>query len=492
MELGYLFTDHMVLQREKPIRIYGTADTAVTVKFDEAELTVRPDCGKWCAEFPPMEAGGPHKIEIIGDCETVELYDVMVGEVFLAAGQSNMAHLTFGTIGGFEKARGYYNSDIRLFTVPHRSDGGSYQFEWQFERVSTSKTAWRICAEEAALHFSAIGFFFADMLHEKLNIPIGIINCSWGGTRIETWIDGDILRNHPEFTQLFDAEKSLPKDYEKRYAEFRKSFDRACLAVDAVDRVRKIGVAEFLHNEGLRWPKGAGYGPHDPNWPGVLHKYMLSHITGYPLRAVLWYQGESNIGNYRKYGELFSLMLENWRSLWQDDIPFYTVQIAPFLRNDFENWVGMMNEQRIIAEKSERVFMVTTTDIGVRDMIHPPEKSIVAEKLCNAVLKHEFVYDTEYCGPIFEGASYAEGQILLTFSHAEGGLFCDGEVSQLEAAFADGEFHPVKGIINGSTLSIYENAERIRFVRMGYADYTVINLCNKENYPASPFAADVH
>lgn len=497
MYLNPVFSSHMVLQRNKDIKVFGLSDGEVTVGFGGEDYKALPDeSGKWSVTIPKLSDGGPFDMEIKGDGEKIILRDIMIGEVFLAGGQSNMTHPTFATIGGFGKAENLYNENIRFFTVPHKEKDDDTGLSWHFDSVSSHLGAWKICAEDSALHFSAIGFYFASLLQEYLKVPVGIISCNWGGTEIEAWIDENLLRKDPRFSYKFDCEKTVSPDHEKEYIRFRNDLTRECLAVDAIEVVRQKGITSFAEKEGIAYPDYFPFGPLDPNFPGNLFRNMLMTVAGYPIKGVLWYQGESNVTRYREYAILYDIMVKNWHDIWNDDFKFYTVQVAPFAGEGASEWAKewsvFMNEQRIISLSRDDTYMITAVEEGEKHNIHPLNKQSISRKLFTSVLVGEYGGKAEYSGPIAVSANREGDEIRIDFSHAEGSLCYFREKVPLETEDSEGNISPAYAKTDGSSLVLkLQNAEKIKAVCFSYYLFPKNYLFNRQGYAASPFRLEI-
>lgn len=385
MKLDALFSSHMVLQRNKPIKLWGEGDGTVYVTLNGKTVTTDATDGKWLLSLEPQPAGGPYEIIFKDNSNEIVLCDVMIGDVWLAAGQSNMEMITFATKDGFETAKNYGdNSNIRFFTVPRRTKPNEHIYNWHFESIYSVDTDWEVCSEDRALHFSAIGFYFADILQREKNVPIGIISCNYGGTRIEAWTqrelllqNKDILHNYNNAVNTLDIEK-----YEKAHNSYILKKEEFCKQYNAVEMVQRLGPHAFARTNEIKWPEDPPFGPYNPNWWGVLYENMLKRILPFSICGVLWYQGESNIQNAEQYFDLFLLLVSSWRTAWGDNLPFLTVKIAPFNRYPYEDSRERLVSQQIRASKEiDNVFIADTDDIGEADNIHPINKKTVAERL---------------------------------------------------------------------------------------------------------------
>lgn len=496
MRISPLFSDHMVLQQQKPIRLWGKGEGTVTVRLAGHTATVPCKDGRWLAELPPMEAGGPYTVTLTDAAGEVTLSDVMIGEVWLAAGQSNMEHPLFSAEDGFTAADAADLPQIRFFTVPRRSEAGQNRYGWHFEAVRSVDTPWQVCTPETALHFSAIGFYFARCLQAEKGVAVGVISCNYGGTRIEPWIDPAILANNPRFEMVRErAAKALaglePAQYEATYQAYRDAMDAQCKSADAVAKARELGPYAFGRHNCIDWPKEPPFGPKSPNWPGVLYENMTASIVPYALRGVLWYQGESSRGDAPYYFGMFAAYTEQCRRDFRDEnLPIFTVQLAPYICDPPFSWARIVEEQVRIAREQEGVYLITSGDIGEYGNIHPMYKRQFGERLWLAANRAVYGGDAEYCGPLYESHTVRGDTVAVRFTHADGGLVL-GENPDLTICGADGVFHPATATVEGDALLVRSEAVTDPVhIRYGFADQFRLTLHNGEGLPAAPFRTD--
>lgn len=496
MKLPMLFSDHMVLQRNKPIKIWGEGDGLVTVDLDG--ITVKTYCsnGKWSAVLPAREAGGPYELTVTDDNTAVSFKDVMVGEVWIAAGQSNMEMITLAARDGIITAEKYgNNSNIRLFTVPRRISEGFEGYNWHFESVKAEDAPWQLCSEEAALHFSAIGFKFAVDLQKEENVAVGVISCNYGGSRIEAFIEPDRIFSREEFSYYTDlCQQALNKldmnEYIKSFEYYCSERTRLCPTVSALDKVKEMGIEKFGTTDVLEGlPPPVEYGPKHFSWPGVIWNNMIRPIIPYTVCGVLWYQGEGNARNSEHYCGLFRLMVNCWREAWDDNLPFITVQITPHaFAAAAEIWPKLIEQQIKATRSIDGVYMVTTSELGTYGNIHSLDKFPIAQRLFLAVKSQVYGKGGEYCGPLLSRAEREGDKLRLYFDHAASGLRPVEEISELYIGTDDGQLKPAKAQFCGSELLVYSNeVKEPVYVQMGFKNYCTINLYNNEGFIAAPF-----
>lgn len=499
MKLSKLFSDYAVFQRNKPIRIWGEGKGKVsaTINGHTAHTVCRN--GVWKLSLPPMDAGGPYDLIIKDSEEQIILSDICIGDVWLAAGQSNMEHITLGTYDGFKDAESLGdNPNIRFFTVPRKTRRSDTNCNWHFETVFPIDTPWQVCTPEAALHFSAIGFRFAAYLEKNKNIPVGIISVNYGGTPAEAWIEENAFFEDARFDPLkenyFNILSGLDlEQYTNLVDSYQKIKGDLIENIDAKKIVEEYGVEETARKSPADFPPDPPLGPYSARWVGVLYENMIKPILPYSVCGVLWYQGESNVNNRQYYFDLFSKLIQCWRKGFDDNLPFFTVQIAPFGYAYKEGCTGLVLQQIKAAKEIENVYFVTTNDIGENCNIHPLNKKSVAERLFLAALNVVYGENVEYCGPVFKSAVLEDENIVrVSFTHSDSGLICKGGIQNLYLRGSSGEYVAANSRIDGSDLLVW--ADEISHpveVKMAYDNTDIITLYNKEGFVAAPFYSTV-
>ncbi|MDO8589368.1 MAG: sialate O-acetylesterase [Armatimonadota bacterium] len=434
VRLPTLIGEGMVLQRGSPVRLWGWADEGekVSVSFRGQSVSTTATGGKWVVTLKPGKAGGPFALTISG-ANRMELKDVMVGDVWICSGQSNMQWDLAQANAAAEIPKST-NPMIRLFSVP---------------RVTARRAAddvastWQACVPETAAHFSAVGYYFGRDLQKALKVPIGLIDSSWGGTSIEPWTSRSYLQSTTDL-----------KDIVKRY--------------------REIGPAS-------QWP------------PGVLYNTMIAPLTRFPIKGVIWYQGESNAPRAEDYCQLLPAMIRNWRADWGvGDFPFLIVQLTAWSPPGYPNdtsWAGIREAQLFASRTLPNVGLAVTIDVGDKDDVHPKNKEPVGRRLALAARGIAYREKVEYSGPMYKSMRAAGGTIILRFRHVGRGLTATGPTLKgFEIAGADGKFAPADAVIKGDTVVVSSQAVPTPVtVRYGWANYPDGNLANKDGLPASPF-----
>lgn len=455
LKLASLFGDGMVLQRDVRAPIWGLArpgsEVRVRGSWSEAEeLAIAGPDGQWRVELATPAAGGPHEVRLRGSNELV-VRDVWSGEVWLVSGQSNMEwKLRPGELGGVMEAEKEIAaarfSRIRHFDVENRI---------ALRPASDVRGRWSVCDPSTVGEFSAVGYFFARELERELDVPIGIVNATWSGTRIEAWVDESVASSCQAMS-----------DEWPRFVELRKT---------------------------LEAPNGARVGS-DPQAPTVLFNGMIAPLAPYALRGFLWYQGESNRGNFAEYAELQPALVSRWREVWGGEAkPFYYVQIAPFAYADDRGETGALRDVQRLCMSQLNTGMISTLDIGDPADIHPRNKAEVGRRLSLwALAKTYGRTELVHSGPLMSSCVFSGAEARVKFTHIADGLISGGDhLTGFEVAGADGVFFKAMAHIEGDTVAASARAvSKPVAVRYGFkADGQPI-LFNSAWLPAAAFRSD--
>ena len=481
-----LFTDHMVLQQGQANRVWGWADPgeAVTVEIAGKKYEAQSgDGGRWMATLDPLPVGGPHTLTIAGK-NTLKIEDVLVGEVWICSGQSNMQwSVNQSTDADLTKLSANY-PQIRLISVP--------QVGTQ-EPQSDFKGAWQVCSPETVGEFSGVGFFFGRQLHKTLNVPIGLIDNAWGGSSCEAWVRRDLFEKNPELygpllSRWADMEKKAqdPAEKEKfaaQMAEWKKAADEARAAGKPIPRA----------------PQGLEQQMVGQHRPANLYNGVLKPLIGYGIRGAIWYQGESNAGRAYQYRDLFPLMIQNWRDDWQQgDFPFYWVQLADFKAEQpnpgNSDWAELREAQTMTMAKLPNTGEAVIIDIGEGKDIHPQNKVDVGQRLARWALAKDYGVSLAYHSPQYASMEKQGDKILLKFDHVGGGFRTFDVVEAIGFAVAgeDQKWVWAKGKVVGKN-AIEVSAEGVAdpvAVRYAWSDNPVCNVFSTEGLPLTPFRTD--
>lgn len=512
MKLSSIFTDHAVLQSNAPIKVFGEGRGHAVIEFLGETVELRTDADSWCVTLSPRTYGGPYEMKVTLNQESVTLRDLYVGEVWLAGGQSNMEMPLFRTYNGLEEAKHSENEKIRLFTVPRRIKRDVADRGWNFEPTTNEDEPWQICREESALHFSAIGYYLAKELCDKLGCAVGVISCNWGGKPIETFIGKRWFEEEPSFSEYCATQKKMYEDltaeqleagYEEARAALARRFD--LVEVDVVDRVRQLGVTE-----GASYPAGVmptiPKGPYNPNDNmGILYDTMYSRIIPYGIKGIAWYQGESNraVGYLEKYLLYMKCMRESFEN---PTLPFYAIELASFAAGqinngtilsdryvtDCDNWAFKREQQRLATETDENSYLVTSIGLGDAYDIHPKNKKDLSHRMALKVLKHTYGFDLAADHPTLKKAIFEGERVTVELNDAEG--LYSPNLGGVNIYLADGDhvMHKAEITIEGERLiltspSVTEPTS-VRFAFDNYYGGTLIY--NGAGLPLAPFCAE--
>lgn len=508
VKLHGLFTDNMVLQQGIPVPVWGTADEGeqVTVSIPGHTASAKAKAGKWMVRLPALSAGGPHAMTVAGK-NTITLQNVLVGEVWVCSGQSNMA-LTVSRCMDAEKViAASANPMIRLYRVPRLIAD---------QPTDDLKGAWTVAGPKTVGSFSATGYFFGQALQKARGVPVGLINSSVGGTPAEAWTSQAALDSHPELKSILDgyakALEVLPQRmeaYKLKVAEWRK------LVAQAKER------GEAVPAKLRRRPRGP-MSPTHQRRPNGLYNGMIAPLVPYGIAGAIWYQGEANAGRYEQYRTLFPAMITCWRQAWgQGDFSFLFVQLAAFRRVDMEpksdGW-PLIREAQGAALALPNTGMALAIDTGNQADIHPKRKRPVGQRLALAARAIAYHEKIEHSGPTFKSMRVEGNKAIVTFSHAGTGLATRGDgvnvapgakeqfaeaarkaaaaraasaVKGFAIAGKDGKFVWADAQIVGDTVVVSSpSVAEPAVVRYAWENFPICNLYSAEGMPAVPFRTD--
>lgn len=438
VRLPNILGSHMVLQQKSTVKLWGWAapgeKISITVGWDNSTYQAQAtNDAKWITEIKTPAAGGSYTITLQGN-NTIVLEDVLIGEVWVCGGQSNMEWSgTQNLQESKDEAPNATNTKIRLFYVAKSTSA------FPQENVDGK---WVVCAPEEMIKFSAIGYFFGKNLNQKMNIPIGLINSNWGGTPAETWAPEYVIEN---------------------------------------DKIIKKGSEQLNTSQG--WPHKTA----------LAYNAMIYPITNYAIAGAIWYQGESNVRTYYAYEKLFTGMINSWRQQWNKNFPFYFVQIAPFAYG-FKNVGALLRETQTQSARHPNTGMVVISDL-VPDTtnIHPTVKIEVAKRLSDLALNSTYGFTDIACqSPVYTTHSLEKDKIKIQFSNAGNGLMVKGDkISSFEIAGEDKVFVPAQAKISGNSVIVSnKNIKSPVAVRFAFNNTATPNLFNKEGLPVNLFRTD--
>jgi sialate O-acetylesterase len=482
VKLPAIFGSHMVLQREQKDRVWGWAEPGeeVTVKIaGQSHETKASADGSWQVTLDPMPAGGPHTLSV-GGKNPLNFDDVLVGEVWICSGQSNMQWpVAAARNADLEIASAKYPL-IRIITVPNR---GTQEPQKDFSG------RWQACRPNTVGGFSAVGYFFGRRLHQMLDVPIGLINDAWGGSACEAWVSRDRLAADPKYAAMLRRWEQLEKDLSKAKAEYPAKlagWQAAAAKAKAEGTVtpRRPTNPDDLMRGNAR--------------PGNIYNGVLKPTIGYGIRGVIWYQGESNAGKAYQYRDLFPLMIKSWRDEWrQGDFSFYWVQLADFLPEapePKESAWAELREAQTMTLKLPKTGEAVIIDVGDAHDIHPTNKQDVAERLARWALARDYGVKIAHQSPSYETMERHGQKVALRFAHVSGGLKTAdvAEVRGFAIAGADQKFVQAKAkIVAPGSIEVWSDkvSEPVA-VRYAWADNPVCNVYSADGLPLTPFRTD--
>ncbi|WP_299552350.1 sialate O-acetylesterase [Seonamhaeicola sp.] len=607
LSISKLYNDNMVIQRNQPIRIWGKADEGARVKvqFNNGEYETTAVKGRWLVELPEMRAGGPYEMSINSGGNSIAIKNILIGDIWVCSGQSNMEWTVKDTKNAVIELSKANDTLIRHFKVPR---SGS-------DKPSSELLGghWEVCDTSSTADFTAVGYYFTKNLRKEVDIPIGLINSSWGGSRIESWINPELLNS--EFrskeeqiaidsadtrfgNNLKNVKKSFPqvsnkdagifndeiiwsdpdldtKDWDEIIVPsvwenagfhgldgvgwYRAEFD---LTEEEVHETIEIGLGKIddcdrsfvngieiggycdwespriykvdpkilkvgKNNITVRVEDGGGGGGIageeamlyiktskqtislagkwkfrvgaivNMSFAGMYNK-MVHPLTKFPIKGVLWYQGESNantIDEASEYEHLFTELINNWRYQWhQGDFPFIFVQLASFGDTGVtpNNW-AILRDSQSKALKLKNVGQAIAIDLGEEHDIHPKNKQDVGLRLSLAAQKIAYGQNILFSGPIYKSRTVQGNKIIVEFSNIGSGLIAknskDNQLNEFEIARGDNVFLPAKTVIKGNSVVVWNDIiKKPKYVRYAWSDYPgTVNFYNKEGLPASPF-----
>ena len=442
LRLGTPFSDHMVLQRDREISVWGwdTPNTSITVRLgDQTAATSVTAEGKWLVKLAAPSIGEPESLMVEGTSR-ITLQDVLVGEVWLCSGQSNMEWPVIASLNAEQETSVANHPHIRHIKIPHTPSAIPQ------EHVATE--GWRVCSPDSVAKFSAVGYYFGRHLQTRLDVPIGLISSNWGGTRIEPWVSPEGFKQVATLTEISGNLANFPKSN--------------------VDGSVNHQSAMALYN-------------------GMIHP-----LSPYSIRGTIWYQGESNIGEAMVYRDKMAALIAGWRFVWQDArMPFYFVQLAPFRKDGDPSRLPGIWEAQLATLSVPNTGMAVTTDIGNLADIHPKNKQDVGKRLALWALAKTYGLDVpSYSGPLYRSMKIESGRIRIFFDHADDGLVArDGKSLTWFTIAGDNKvFVDAEALIDGSTVVVQsELVAKPLAVRFGWHQEAEPNLTNKAGLPASPF-----
>lgn len=503
IRLAEIFQDKMILQRQKKLKLWGTSDKAqiLTLYLNNEKLVeTSVEVGEFILYLPKQEAMENAEIRILGSKgDEITLKEIDFGEVWIAGGQSNMEFLLCYDREGDTTIELANDEHFRFYNV------GQYAFEGEKEegfRDASHWDKWMKYAKEDAAWFSAVGVYFAQKLRAKLQVPVGIVGCNWGGTSASCWMAEEYLENDEKLkvyleeynkaTKNLNLEQYYKKDYQSRKAKDSEQEQKA--DYDMMKNESTAAPNSFIVMLDRFFPLRSSLGPHDKHRPNGLYHTMQQKIAGYSCRGVIWYQGESDDKHATLYGRLFSKLIQCWRHDWQEKLPFLFVQLAPFeawLGESGKNYPILREQQQRVENGIPNVWMASIMDVGSRYDIHPKDKRPVGERLARLALNKIYGQQESCEAPRLQSITKQDGKLMVTFYCGCDRLAKTQDAERLFEVKLEGKKLICCGQIEENTIIL--SAPQLQqegkvTVSFAYMPYCVMNIYSEAGLPAKPFA----
>lgn len=535
LTLPAIFGDHMVLQCAMPVPIWGTASpgSRVTVNIaGQTVLTYADSDGYWMLRLAPLQvSSAPQSMTVVETdgagkhLSSLEVHDVLVGEVWLAGGQSNMAYSLNAMEGSDAFLSAADNSQLRLFNVAHATAAEPIGLH-PGQKPGDVAASWHASDAHSAASFSAVGYLFAAELQKALHCPIGIISSNWGGTPIKTWMSLDAFSASPQLAPFVD-------EYQKAFEIHQQVLAHPDMESDyqAAEKLWRQQVGDPYDAAMKRWfqaqATGADPGPRPtperpepqnpdptgmpnsetrPQTPSISWNAMFAPLIPYALRGVLWYQGEANVSQYHEYGLQLRTMVESWRGKWAEpDLEFLCVQLPGFGVNEEKSNLAHLREQQASVLRLPHTGLAITWDVGDPGNVHPASKVDVAHRLALLARGEVYKEPVEDSGPTMHSVDLSGSEVHISFDHVASGLIISqapwaahdaqtiptDELLGFKIAGTDGVFHSANATIEGDAVVVRSpDVPAPRYVRFAWDNTPRANLYNSAHLPAAPFRTD--
>ena len=482
VKLNNLFSDNSVLQRGMEVPVWGWADEGekVTVEFAGQTVSTVAKEGKWMVKLKPMKENSQPQEMIVKGNNTLKIKNILIGEVWICCGQSNMEWALSRTIGGEEAVANSRNDQLRLFVVPHNV---------QMKPVDNVNAKWVLSEPQSTKMNSAVGYYFMSKLQKELNVPVGMLEVAFGGTVIESWLSQEALNAMPNKDKYMDL-ATMKAEYDKKDLELKPIRDAWQKSVDSCKQ------------NNLPAPPRPSVLPSEFKGTTTIYNGEICPIVPFAVKGIAWYQGESNayVKRADSYAALLPAMIKLWRNDWQrPDMPFIIFQITPNRKPQTDpnekSGVAIVQEAQLKASQTvSKTALVVTMDVAESD-VHYKNKQPIGERAFKAAMNLAYGKNIEYCGPIYKAMSISNidgSKVIIDFSHAKSVLIQKGDTLKgFVVAGADKKFFFADAHILGNTVFVSSKyVPQPVAVRYGWADFPTVNLFNKEGFPASPFRTD--
>lgn len=479
VKLNSLLSENMVLQRDMEVPVWGWADEGekVTVEFGGQTISTITQNGKWMIKLKPLKVSNtPQEMKVVGK-NTLTVKNILVGEVWICSGQSNMEWALSRSTGGEKASAASLNDQLRIFNVPHNV---------QMQAVENVNAKWELTEPKSTKMISAIGYWFLSSLQKELKVPVGFINVSFGGTVIESWMSQETLNTMPVKDKHMDL-ATMKAEYDKKDLELKPIRDAWQRAVDS------------CKSNKLPAPPRPTVLPSEFKGATTIYNGEIKPLIPFAVKGIAWYQGESNayINRAETYSQLLPAMINLWRNDWKrKDLPFIIFQITPNRKPQTDpnekSGIALVQEAQLKAYQTiPNTALIITMDVAESD-VHYKNKQPIGERAMKAALNLAYNKKIEYRGPIYKSIKVDGNKAILEFSHTDNGLLVKGDaLNGFVVAGADKNFYFAEANIIGNKVVVWsKDVSQPVAVRYGWADYPNVNLFNSELIPASPFRTD--
>jgi sialate O-acetylesterase len=496
LKLAPIFSDNMVLQRDSEVVVWGKADENEVIygKLCGQEVNTLAKGGRFRLTFNKLETGGPYELNILSKDHEIVLRNILVGEVWIAGGQSNMEFNLKDSIGAEEEIASSNCSDIRYYNVPDIT----YEDEKCTIPEGIVDNGWSIASPDTSRYYSSVAYHFAKSLYGDLKVPIGIINCNKGGTSASCWMNEKYLIEDKELSEAYlEPYKKVidnlsEEEEEKLIAEFHKSQE------DYVIKEQQYMI-DYPERSIQQLQEDIGFAPWEPPFgrksylrPSGLYYTKFRKITPFTARGVIWYQGEQDSSHASLYKKLFSSLIKSWREdLENPELPFVFVQLPMFNEEKVDTWQILRDAQLYTYKNVKNTSMIVTVDCGEKEDVHPKNKKPVGERLALVARQDIYKEDINGYSPIYKSYSIKDNRIEISFDHVKAGdlvIKDDEELKGFEICGEDGVLVGAKAeIVEDKVVVHSDKIDNPIGVAYGWKNYVEINLFNSKGLPASPF-----
>lgn len=496
LKLSDIFTDHMVLQRNKEFYIFGMSNSQdeIIIKVGGVERVCKAIDGKFKVKFPPMSVTEPVIITVVQGENNILVNDVVFGEVYIAGGQSNMEFVLKGCLEYNDMIKNVHDY-IRYYEVPKVCCDDDVHNR-------NDKNRWQICDAVNVSDYSAVAYFFAEKIHDYVDCPIGIISCNWGGTSILSWLPKEEVKDIKSIDEIViklenDYFSVLDDEYDKMMNDYNKELNLYNDKVSKYSEFSNAPVKMLNYTKQIKYPWPPPYGKKSCLRPYGLYEYMVKTIIPYTVRGMLWYQGESDVEMKERYFDVLKKLIEVYRREFDNDDMYYLiVQVASCMQEEGQSITEIQESQFRAGFEIENCSTACIIDLSEAENIHPTRKKKVGERL--GILAGHYIYNKEKipCGPIVKDIYMCNGNINVAFDYVDDGLYAlYGTPMGFEIEERDGNVYSVKAHIEGDMVVIdsnqIKNTKEAIILRYGYENFIISTMYNTKLLPMYPFRKQI-